>query len=83
MAWFIPITTKLAAFEFAALFYKNIKLKYRSSKDIVSDQDTRITFKFWAKVCSYSLIKRRLSIAFYLQTNSQTKILNQALKGYL
>ena len=46
MARFIPMTTELAASEFAALFYKNIKLKYRFFKGIVSDQDIRIIFKF-------------------------------------
>ena len=46
MARFILTITKLAASEFAALFHKNIELKYRSSKSIVSDQDTRIISKF-------------------------------------
>ena len=46
IARFISTITKLAASEFAALFHKNIKLKYRSFKNIVSDRDTRIIFKF-------------------------------------
>jgi hypothetical protein len=69
MAKFIPTTTDLAAPEFAALFHENIELKYGSPRGIVSDQDTRITSKFWAEVCTYSLIKRRLSTAFYPQTD--------------
>ena len=83
MARFIPTTTELAAPEFAALFHENIELKYGSPRGIVSDRDTRITSKFWAEVCSYSLIKRRLSTAFHPQTDSQTEILNRALEGYL
>jgi hypothetical protein len=83
MAWFILTTTKLAAPEFAALFHDNIKLKYRSPRGIVFNKDSRITSKFWAEVCTYSVIKQRLSTAFYLQTNGQTEILNQILKGYL
>ena len=58
MAKFIPTTTNLAAPEFAAIFHENIDLKYSSPRGIMSDRDTRITSKFWAKVCSYSLIKR-------------------------
>ena len=58
MAKFIPIITNLAAPEFAAVFYKNIELKYGFPRGIVFDRDTRITSKFWAEVCSYSLIKR-------------------------
>ena len=64
MARFIPITTDLDAPKFAALFYENVELKYGSPRDIVPDRDTKITSKFWAEVCSYSLIKRRLSTAF-------------------
>ena len=70
MAKFIPTTTNIATPEFAALSHENIELKYGSPKGIVSDQDTRITSKFWAKVCTYSLIKQRLSTTFHPQTNS-------------
>jgi hypothetical protein len=83
MAKFILTTTDLATSEFAALFYENIKLKYSSLRGIVSNRDTRITSKFWAEVCSYLLIKRQLSTAFYSQTNNQTEILNRILEGYL
>src|SRR5207248_5191267 len=83
MAKFIPTTTNIATPEFAALFHENIELKYSSPKGIVSDQDTRITSKFWAKVCTYSLIKQRLSTAFHPQTDGQTKILNCILENYL
>jgi hypothetical protein len=65
IAKFIPTTTSLAASKFAALFYKNIELKYGSLQEIISDRDTRIISKFWAKVYSYSLIKRRLRTAFH------------------
>ena len=65
MARFIPMTTDITAPEFAALFHRNIELKYGAPKGIVSDRDTRITSKFWAEVCTYSLIKRYISIAFY------------------
>jgi transposase InsO family protein len=83
MAWFIPTIIKLAALEFAALFHDNIELKYGSPRGIVSDRDTRITSKFWAEVCTYSVIRRRFSTAFHPQTDGQTEILNRILKGYL
>jgi hypothetical protein len=83
MARFILTTTELAAPEFAALFHDNIELKYGSPKGIVSDRDNKITSKFWAEVCTYLVIKRRLSTAFHLQTDGQTEILNRILKGYL
>jgi hypothetical protein len=76
MARFIPITINIIAPEFAALFHENIELKYRSPYRVVSDRDIRITLKFWAEVCVYSLIKRRISTAFHPQTDGQTEILN-------
>ena len=46
IAKFIPIIINLVTPEFAALFYKNIELKYSSLNRIMSDRDTRITSKF-------------------------------------
>jgi Integrase zinc binding domain/Chromo (CHRromatin Organisation MOdifier) domain len=83
MARFIPTITNIAAPEFAALFHENIELKYGSPRGIVSDRDTRITSKFWAEICAYSLIKRKLSTAFHPQTDGQTEILNRILENYL
>jgi hypothetical protein len=83
MARFIPTTTDISAPEFAALFHENIELKYGAPRGVVSDRDTRITSKFWAEVCIYSLIKRRLSTAFHPQTDGQTEILNHILENYL
>jgi hypothetical protein len=83
IARFISTTTELAAPEFAALFHDNIKLKYRSLREIVSNKNTRITSKFWAEVCTYLVIRQRLNTAFHPQTDGQTEILNQILKGYL
>src|SRR5271163_2602121 len=83
MARFIPTRDDLSAPEFAALFYESIELKYGSPRGIVSDRDTRITSKFWAEVCAYSLIKRKMSTAFHPQTDGQTEILNRILENYL
>jgi transposase InsO family protein len=83
MAKFIPTTTDISAPEFAALFHESIDLQFGSPRGIVSDRDSRITSKFWAEVCIYSLIKRRMSTAFHPQTDGQTEILNRILENYL
>jgi transposase InsO family protein len=83
LAKFIPTTTNITTLEFAALFHENIELQFGSPRGIVSDWDTRITSKFWAEVCAYSLIKRRMSTAFHPQTDGQTEILNRILENYL
>jgi hypothetical protein len=46
MARFISIIINIIALEFAALFYENIELKYKSPYRVVSDRDIRITLKF-------------------------------------
>src|SRR5436189_1329003 len=83
MAKFIPAMTNISAPEFTALFHEKIELQYGSPRGIVSDRDTQITSKFWAEVCTYSLIKRRMSTAFHPQTDGQTEILNRILENYL
>ena len=55
-----------------ALFHE---LNFGTPRGVVSDRDTRITSKFWAEVCVYSLIRRRMSTAFHPQTDGQTEIL--------
>jgi hypothetical protein len=50
---------------------------------IILDQDSRITSKFWAEICSLEIIKWQLSTAFHLQTNGQSKALNQIVESYL
>ncbi len=46
MARFVPTTTNIIVPELVALFYENIKLKYRVPYRVVLDYDTRITSKF-------------------------------------
>jgi hypothetical protein len=83
MAKFIPTRGDINGAQFAALFHERIELNFGAPRGVVSDRDTRITSKFWAEVCVYSLIKRRMSTAFHPQTDGQTEILNRILENYL
>ena len=83
MTRFLPTRSDTIAPEFAELFHREIELKYSAPTGIVSDKDSKITSKFWAKVCYHALVKRRLSIAFHPQTDDQTEILNRILEHYL
>ena len=49
---------------------------------IVSNRGSLFTSKFWLSLCYFLGIKRRLSTAFYLQTNGQTKRQNSIMKAY-
>ena len=50
---------------------------------IVTNRGLVFTSKLWSSLCYFLGIKRRLSIAFYSQTNGQTKRQNSIMKAYL
>src|SRR2546421_8980630 len=83
MARFIPTRDDLNATQFAELFHEEIELRFGSPRGIVSDRDSHLTSDFWAEVCRYSLIKRRMSMAFHPQTDGQSEVLNRILEDYL
>ena len=62
----------------------NIMLRHHSLLNlIVIDQKLLFTSKFWLLLCYFFDIKQRLFIAFYLQTNCQTKKQNNIIEAYL
>ena len=50
---------------------------------IVIDRGSLFTSKFWLSLCYFIIIKTRLYIIFYLQTDSQTKSQNSTMEAYL
>ena len=50
---------------------------------IISDRGAIFTSKFWSSLCYFLGIKRRLSTAFYPQTDGQTKRQYSTIKAYL
>jgi hypothetical protein len=69
--------------DFVRLFFKNIEYIFGMPVLIILDQDLRIISKFWAKICSLEIIKQQLLTIYYLQTDGQSKALNQIVKDYL
>ena len=53
------------------------------SDSIITYRGSLFTSKFWFSLCYFLKIKRRLSTAFYPQTNSQTERQNSTIKAYL
>lgn len=53
------------------------------SKPIISNRDNVFTFNYWIMITTAMRMKLKLSTAFHLKTNEQTKRLNQTLKQYL
>ena len=62
----------------------NMVIQHHGLQDlIVFNRAFLYTSKFWSLLCYFFSIKRRLSITFHPQTNSQTKWLNNTMKAYL
>lgn len=52
-------------------------------KILVSDCDPLFITKFWQELFQLSGTKLRISSAYYLQSNGQTKVLNRVIEQYL
>ena len=50
---------------------------------IISDMDAKFSGEFWESCCKSLNIKRRMSTAYYPQTDRQTEWTNQVLEVYL
>ena len=69
MARYIPTTKILEASQMAQLFLKEIVRYFRIPIGIVLDRGPVFTLAFWSEFCFIVKVKRRLSTAFYPQTN--------------
>src|SRR5579871_4182915 len=66
--------------DFAHLFLKEIVQYHRLPSEVISDQDTQFTSKFWTAITDMLGIQRYLSSSYYLQTDGQTEQTNQTLE---
>ena len=80
---YIPTTNRFTVKSFITLFLEYIFRSFGLLDNIISDKDNLFISKFQSIFCYYLVIKRRLNIVFYLQTDSQIKKLNQFLEYYL
>ena len=62
----------------------DVVVKHHGLPDsIVTDQGLLFTLKFWSLLCYFLGIKRRLSTAFYPQTDGQIERQNSTMEAYL
>ena len=64
-------------------FLRMIVANHELSDEIISNRDKLFTSKFWKFLMNQLEIHHKLSTAYYLQTDEQTKRMNQTLKQYL
>ena len=62
------------------MYIKYIWKHYKLLKSIMSDRDLQFILMFWKTVCKILKIKMKLLIAFYSQTDKQSKTVNKEIK---
>ncbi len=83
MIYYKPVKVTIDALSLAEVIIEAVVRHHGLSDSIVSDWGSVFTSKFWSSLCYFLGIKRKLSTAFYPQTDSQTKRQNSIMKSYL
>ena len=81
--YYDPVKVTIDALGLAKVILDVIVWHYGLYDSIVSDKSSLFTLKFWSSLCYFLGIKRRLSTAFYPQTDGQTKRQNSMIEAYL
>ncbi len=83
MVHYKPVKVTINASSFVEVIL-DVVVRYHGLPDsIVNDRGSVFTSKFWSLLCYFIGIKRRLSTAFYPQTDGQTKRQKSTMKAYL
>ena len=83
MVHYKPVKFTIDALGLAEVIIDMIVWNHELSNSIVTDRGSVFTFKLWSLLCYFLDIKRRLSTAFYLQTDGQTERQNSTIEAYL
>ena len=78
--YFIPYKESSTAEDLVYIFLRTIASQHGLPKEIISDRETLFTSNFWKSLMEQLGVNYKLSIAFYPQTDGQTKKINQILK---
>jgi len=71
MALYLPIVKTITITELADLFLNEVVRRFGAPRGIISNCGSIFTSKFWSELYFTTKIKRRLSTAFYPQTDGQ------------
>ena len=83
MVHYVPVKVTINALGLAEVILDIVIRHHDPPDSIVTDKGTLFTLKFWSSLCYFLGVKRRLSIAFYLQTDGQTEWQNSIMEAYL
>ena len=83
MVYYKPVKITIEAPDLAKVII-NIVIRHHGLLDsIITDWGFLFTSKFWSLLCYFLGIKKRLSTAFYPQTDGQTERQNSTMEAYL
>ena len=83
LSYYRAVRSDIDAKGLADLVEELILTRYGVPKSFVTDRGSLFTSKFWAALLRRWPSQRRLSTAFYPQTDSQTERQNQIMETYL
>jgi len=82
-AHFIPINITFHVAQLAEIYIREILMLHGVPSSIVSDRDSRFTYRFWKSLQEALGSKLRLSSAYHLQTDGQSERTIQSLEDFL
>ena len=82
-SYFFPYKELQTVEQLADVIFRNVTSVYTWPKEWITDQDTKFALKFQQTLIIHLGTKSKLSIVYYLQTDGQTKRLNQVVEQYL
>ena len=83
MVHYEPVKVTIDASGLAEVIIDMVIRHHGLPDSIVTNRGLLFTSKFWSSLCYFFEVKRRLSTAFHLQTNDQTKWQNSIMEAYL
>ena len=83
MAYFLPCTKEIDAWQFSELCMREIFRLHGLPKDIITDPGSIFTLDLWKETTKQLGIERRLSTAFHPQMDGQMERTNSTLEEYL
>ena len=83
MVYYEPVKVTIDAPGLARVIIDVVVCHHGLPDSIVTNRGLFFTSKFWSSLCYFLDIKRRLSTAFYPQTDGQTKRQNSIMEAYL
>ena len=83
MVHYEPVKVTINALGLAEVILDLVVWHHSPLDLIASDNGSLFTSKFWSSFCYFFGIKRKLSTAFHLQMDGQTKCQNNMMEAYL